>query len=150
VFNTPKHFSTLDCWREEKISIPLDQVEKSHDTVFNRSGSKRANPLKITINTSKSSSCPPIKSFSNSLFSITKTQTNLNPPPMLLIWRWIFYPARPECEGNNHPITNLKPRISANTTVTSKTFKGFQQKIAFLLKFLLCNRNDLATKQPIS
>jgi len=43
---------------------------------------------------------------------------------MLLIWRWIcFYPARPENTEENQPITNLKPRAFANTTITSKKLK---------------------------
>jgi len=43
---------------------------------------------------------------------------------MLLIWRWIcFYPARPENTEENQPITNLKPRTFASTTITSKKVK---------------------------
>jgi len=67
-------------------------------------------------------------------------------PPMLLIWRWIcFYPARAENTEENQPITNLKPRTFANTTVTSKKSWSFHQKIALLLKFIWCKRNDLTT-----
>jgi len=36
----------------KKTSIPLDQVLKKVVTLFNRSGSKRAEPPKFTINTS--------------------------------------------------------------------------------------------------
>jgi len=51
---------------------------------------------------------------------------------MLLIWRWIcFYSARPEKTEENQPITNLKPRAFANTTVTSKKVKDFTRRLLF-------------------
>ena len=53
MFNTVSHLSTLDCWCEEKTSIPLDQVIKKVVTLFSRSGNKRTDPPKFTINTSK-------------------------------------------------------------------------------------------------
>ena len=85
----------------------------------------------------KSSSCLLMKSFFNSLYTIRSPRRSSKPSPMLLIWRWIcFYPARPENTEENQPITNLKPRTFANTTVTS---------FAFLLKFIRCKRNDLTT-----
>jgi len=64
---------------------------------------------------------------------------------MLLVWRWIcFYPARPENTEENQPITNLKPRTFANTTVTGKKLK-IHQKIAYLLKFIRCKWDYLTT-----
>ena len=47
----------------------------------------------------------------------------------------------------NQPITNLKPLTFSNTTVTRKML-SFHQKIAFLLKFVWCKRNDLTNNQP--
>jgi len=79
----------------------------------------------------KSSSTLPMKSFFNSLYSITKPPKKLKVLPMLLIWRWIcVYLAKPENTDENQPITTLKPRAFANTTVTSKEL-SFHQKIAF-------------------
>jgi len=50
---------------------------------------------------------------------------------MLLIRRWIcFYPARPE-NTENQPITNLKPRTFANTTVTGKKGKDSPEDYFF-------------------
>jgi len=64
-----------------------------------------------------------MKSFFNSLYTITKPQ-KLKATPMLVIWRWIcFYPARPENTEENQPITNLKPRTFANTTFTNNKVK---------------------------
>jgi len=49
---------------KKKTSIPLDQViKKSCDTVFNKSGNKRADPPKFTINTSKVITSLPMKLF---------------------------------------------------------------------------------------
>jgi len=50
-----------------------------------------------------------------------------------LIWQWIcFYPARPENTEENQPITNLKPRILANTsTVTGKKVKNSPEDCFF-------------------
>jgi len=42
--------------------------------------------------------------------------------------------ARPTNAGKNHLITNLKPRISANTTFTTKKLK-YAPEDFFLLKF---------------
>ena len=103
---------------KKKTSIPLDQViKKSCDTVFNKSGNKRADPPKFTINTSKVITSLPWSYFS---------------PPMLLIWRWIcFCPTRPENTDENQPITNLKPRTFANTTVTCKKAEVFTRTLLF-------------------
>ena len=103
---------------KKKTSIPLDQViKKSCDTVFNKSGNKRAEPPKFKINTSKVISSPPVKLLS---------------PPMLLIWRsTCFYPTRPENTDENQPITNLKPQTFANTTGTSKKAKVFTGTLLF-------------------
>jgi len=46
---------------------------------------------------------------------------------MLLI---CFYPTRPE-STENQPITNLKPRTFANTTVTSKKVKDLTRRLLF-------------------
>jgi len=55
---------------------------------------------------------------------------------MLLIWRWIrFYPARPENTDENQPITNLKPRTFANTTITNEKVKVFTRRL------LLCSNS---------
>jgi len=51
--------------------------------------------------------------------------------------------SRPANKGKNQPITNSKPRISPNTTVTSKKLK-FASEYGFLLKFMWFTRNDLA------
>jgi len=51
---------------------------------------------------------------------------------MLLTWRWIcFYPTRPENTEENQPITYLKPRTFANTTVTSKKVKDLTRRLLF-------------------
>jgi len=54
--------------------------------------------------------------------------------------------SRPENTGENQPITNLKPWISANTTGTSENIKIC---IIFLLKYIWFTRNDLANKLRI-
>jgi len=60
------------------------------------------------------------------MYTITKRRRSSKPLPMLLIWRCIcYYPARPENTEENQPITNLKPRTFANTTVTSKKVEAF-------------------------
>jgi len=65
-----------------------------------------------------------MKSFFNSLYTITKPQKKLKVLPMLLIWRWIcVYSAKPENTDENQPITTVKPRAFANTKVTSKELK---------------------------
>jgi len=67
------------------------------------------------------------------------------PPPMLLIWRWIyFYPARPDNTEENQPITNLKPPTFANTTVTGKKVKIAPEDY-FFAQFVWCKRIYLTT-----
>jgi len=82
------------------------------------------------------------------MYTITKRRRSSKPPPMLLIWRWIcYYPARPENTKANQPITNLKPRTFANTTVTSKKVEAFTRR------FIFCsNLYDVSgmIQQPIS
>jgi len=57
-------------------------------------------------------------------------QTSVRPPPMLLFWRWIcFYPARP-ANTSDHPTTNLRPWISANTAVTSEKVDVYKIDVA--------------------
>ena len=56
--------------------------------------------------------------------------------------------SRPTNAGENHLITNLKPRISANTTFTTKKLK-FAPEYCFLLKFVWFTPNDLTNKQRI-
>ena len=113
---------------KKKISIPLDQVIKKVVTPSNRSGSKRAEPQNSQSIPPKSSSSLPTKSFFISIHCIPlwSPRTSWKPSPMLLIWRWIcFYPPRPENTEENQPITNLKRRTFANTTVTNRNVKDF-------------------------
>jgi len=73
-----------------------------------------------------------MKSFFNSLYTITKPQKKLKATHNAFIWRWIcFYPARPENTDENQPITNLKPRTFASTSVTSKKVKDFTSTLLF-------------------
>jgi len=55
---------------------------------------------------------------------------------------------RPTNTGDNHLITNLKPRISANTTFTTERLK-FAPEDCFLPKFVWFTPNDLTNKQRI-
>ena len=67
---------------------------------------------------------------------------------MLLIWRWIcFYPPRPGNTQENQPITSLKPRIFANTTVTNNKVKDFAIRLPFCSNLLWCKRNELTTNK---
>ena len=98
-------------------------------TLFNRSGSKRAEPHKFTINTSKVNLSP--HEFIHCIL-LRSPRRSSKPPPMLLIWWWIcFYPARPENTEENQPITNLKPRTFANAMVTSKKVEDFTRRLLF-------------------
>ena len=79
----------------------------------------------------KSSSSLPMKSFFNSLYTITKPQKKLKATHNAFIWRWIcFYPARPENTGESvyhqYETTNLR-----NTTVASKKVKDFTRRLLF-------------------
>jgi len=57
---------------------------------------------------------------------------------MLLIWRWIcFYPARPEYTEEDQPITNLKPRTFASTTVTGKKVKDSSEDSFFSQMYMM-------------
>jgi len=84
---------------KKKTSISLDQViKKSCDTVFNRSGSKRAEPPNSQSIPPKSTSSLPVKSF---LFQFVvyyyEAPEQAENHPTLLIWRWICcYLPRPE------------------------------------------------------
>jgi len=119
-------------------------------TLFNRSGSKRAETPNSQSIPPKLSSSLPMKSFFNSLHIILlrRPRRSSKPSPMLLIWRWIcFSPARPESTEENQPITNLKPRTFANTKVISKKVKDFTRRLLFLLRFISYKRNDLTTNK---
>ena len=99
------------------------------------------------LSSPNSQSTPPKSSpwsrFSTHCILLQNPRRSSKPPPMLLIWRRIcFYLARPENTDENQPITKLKPRAFANTTVTCKKV-SFHEKITFLLKFIRCRRNDL-------
>jgi len=124
---------------KKKSSIPLDQVIKKVMTFFNRSGSNRGlsppNPLSIPP---KSSSSLPMKSFFNSLYTITKPQKKLKATPMLLILRWIcLCRVRPENTEENQPITNLNPRTFANTTDTGKNVKDSPEDCFFAQIYIM-------------
>ena len=70
--------------------------------------------------------------FSIHCIILRSPRRSSKPPPMLLIWRTIcFCPARPENTKENQPVTNLKPRTFANTTVTSKKVKDFTRRLPF-------------------
>jgi len=57
---------------------------------------------------------------------------------MLLIWRWIcFYPARSENTEDKQPITNVKPRTFAKTTVTSKKVKDVTRRLFFAQIYMM-------------
>jgi len=77
----------------------------------------------------------PWSHFSIYCIQLRSPWTSSKPPPMLLIWRWVyFYPARPENTEENQPTTNLKPRTFANTTVTNKKVKVFTRRLLFCSK----------------
>ena len=87
-----------------------------------------------------------MKSFFNSLYTITKSPKKLKATPDAVDPAICFYPTKPENADENQPIANLKPRTFANTTVTGKKV-SFHQNIAFLLKFIWCKRNDRTTNK---
>jgi len=64
---------------QKKTLIPLDQVIKKVVTPFSRSGSKRAEPPKFTINTSKVKFKSPheVIFYFNSSYTITKPPNKL-------------------------------------------------------------------------
>ena len=120
---------------KKKTSIPLDLIiKKSCDTAFNRSGSKRAEPPIFTNNTSKVKLYTPHEVSFQFIVCYYEAPKKLKANPTLVIWQWIcFCPTRPENTGENQPITNLKPRTFANTTVTSKKAKVFTRTLLFCL-----------------
>ena len=86
--------------------------------------------------------------FSIHFMLLRRPRRSSKPSPMLLVWQWIgVHPARPENTEESHPITNLKPRPFANTTVTSNKVKDFTRKLLFLLKFIWYKRNDVTTNK---
>jgi len=66
---------------KKKTSIPLDQVIKNVVTLFNRSGSKWAEPPNSQSIPPKLSFSLPMKSFFNSWYIITKTPKKLKVIP---------------------------------------------------------------------
>jgi len=103
------HISTLNCWCEKNIN-PLVPIMKKVVTPLNRRGSRRANPWIHNEYHRTQALVFPIRSFSSSLYTTLKTpQTNLKPPTMLLIWRWVcFYPGQ-QIQVRMDLITNESP-----------------------------------------
>jgi len=61
-------------------------------TLFKKSGRRPDEPPKFTVNTSKLKLYSPNKViFQFIAYHCDPRQTSLNPPPMLLIWRWIYF-----------------------------------------------------------
>ena len=130
--NTVSHFSTLDCWCEEKTSIPVDQVIKSVDT-FQEKWKHAGWAPQIHNQYLKSQALvTPWSHFSIHCILSQIPRGSSKPPPMMMIWQWIcIYPARPKNAEENQPITNLKPRNVANTTAASKIVKDFSRRLLF-------------------
>jgi len=80
----------------------------------------------------KSSSNLPMKSFFNSLYTITKPPNKLKASPNTVDLEMdLLFSSQVRLE--NQPInnTNLKPRTFANTTVTSKKVEVFTRRLLF-------------------
>ena len=102
-------------------------------TLFNRTGNKRAELSKLTINTSKVNVYSPHKVIFQLIVYCYEGPEEAQRHPQCC-WSGNgsgFYSARPENTDENQPIADLKPRTFSNTTVTSKKVKDFTRRLLF-------------------
>jgi len=108
-------------------------------TLFNRSGNKRAEPPNSQSILPKPSSCLPMKSFFNSLCTITKAPKKLKAirnAVDLAMDLLLSSQARKHRRSAYHQFKNTNLRQNYG-----------HQNVAFLLKFIWCKRNDLTTNK---
>jgi len=141
VIKTVSQVWTLDCWCEEKTSIPLVQImNEICDTLSTEvwsGGLSSPNPQSILPNSN--CSLPDKVIFQ---FTMNAPQTSLKPPNAVDLAMYLLLSRLPNT-GNNQPITSLKPRMSSNTTVTSEKVKICTRRLHLLPIFTWCKRKDL-------
>ena len=134
---------TLDCWCQEKNINLISPVYKKYMTLLKKSRGRQEtlNSQEIPENSSCSLHDKVIFQFIVNYYEPSPNKlkgiTNAVDQAMDMLF------TRPTNTGKNHLITNLKPRISGNTTFTSK-----KKEDCFLLKnkFFWFTPNDFTNK----
>ena len=134
----------MDYWCAEKTSIPLVQIMKKSRLVspLNRNGSTRAeHPNSQSVTQNSSSSFPHKVIFEGNVYYYEAHPNKVKTYRYAVDLAMNILLSSEQTQVRINPTINLKPRISADITVSTKV--SFHQKTAFLLRFKGCNRNDL-------
>jgi len=115
LINIASHVWPLDCWRKEiNINPTSPGYEKSCNTVQQKWEYRRLSSPNSHSHPHTQALVSPIKSFSNLLYATKPSWKRLNPPAMLLIWRWIcFYPCRQTQVGFTQTTHNSQHQFTA-------------------------------------
>jgi len=123
--NTVSHVWTLICWCEEITSNPLAQIIKQRcDSAQKHWREVNLEPNVLSQYLQTQAPVSPIKIYFNLLYATMNPHQCRKSGEDLLL-------SRQANKSENQPLTKLKPRISANTKVTSENVKICTRTLLF-------------------